>query len=76
MCWHNRLLPKGFDKDDPADELLRAHDWGVHAKLPSSLAEEPTLLREIVKRFKLAAPLVEMLNAPIVREERRPQVRF
>ena len=62
-------MPKGFAKDDPADELVRARNWGVHATLPPSLAEEPTLLREIVKRFKLAAPLVEMLNAPIVREE-------
>ena len=65
-------MPKGFAKDDPADELLRARNWGVHASLPASLAEEPTLLREIVKRFRLAAPLVEMLNAPIVRPERRP----
>ncbi len=63
-------MPKGFAKDDPADELLRARNWGVHASLPASLAEGPTLLREIVKRFRLAAPLVEMLNAPIVGEER------
>ncbi|MEO7030374.1 MAG: DUF2461 domain-containing protein, partial [Acidobacteriaceae bacterium] len=63
-------MPKGFAKDDPADELLRARNWGVHASLPASLAEQPTLLREIVKRFKLAAPLVAMLNAPIVGEGR------
>jgi len=65
-------MPKGFAKDDPADELLRARNWGVHASLPASLAEQPTLVREIVKRFRLAAPLVEMLNTPIVRAERRP----
>jgi uncharacterized protein (TIGR02453 family) len=65
-------MPKGFAKDDPADELLRARNWGVHASLPSSVAERPTLMREIVKRFKLAAPLVEMLNTPIVRAERGP----
>jgi len=59
-------MPKGFAKDDPADELVRARNWGVHASLPSSLAEQPNLVREIVKRFKLAAPLVEMLNTPIV----------
>ncbi|HZL26945.1 MAG TPA: DUF2461 domain-containing protein [Acidobacteriaceae bacterium] len=69
-------MPKGFAKDDPADELVRARNWGVHATLPASVAEEPGLLREIVKRFKLAAPLVEMLNAPLVREERRPNARF
>jgi uncharacterized protein (TIGR02453 family) len=69
-------LPKGFAKDDPADELLRARNWGVHARLPSTLAEDPALLREIVKRFKLAAPLVAMLNAPLIGEERRPGVAF
>jgi uncharacterized protein (TIGR02453 family) len=63
-------VPKGFAKDDPADELLRARNWGVHARLPAAVAETPVLLREIVKRFKLAAPLVAMLNAPLVGEER------
>jgi len=69
-------MPKGFAKDDPADELVRARNWGVHATLSPSVAEEPGLLREIVKRFKLAAPLVEMLNAPLVRQERRPNAGF
>jgi uncharacterized protein (TIGR02453 family) len=69
-------MPKGFAKDDPADELLRARNWGVHATLPSSLAEDPKLVREIVKRFKLAAPLVDMLNTPLVREERRINTSF
>jgi uncharacterized protein (TIGR02453 family) len=69
-------MPKGFAKDDPADELLRARNWGVHASLPATLAEEPVLVREIVKRFKLAAPLVAMLNAPLVGEERRPGIAF
>jgi uncharacterized protein (TIGR02453 family) len=69
-------MPKGFAKDDPADELLRARNWGVHASLPSTLAEQPSLVREIVKRLKLAAPLVEMLNAPILSVERRPNDAF
>jgi uncharacterized protein (TIGR02453 family) len=69
-------MPKGFAKDDPADELLRARNWGVHALLPSALAEDPALVREIVKRFRLAAPLVAMLNAPLIGEERRPGVAF
>jgi uncharacterized protein (DUF2461 family) len=69
-------MPKGFAKDDPADELLRARNWGVHAQLPPALAEDPTLVREIVKRFRLAAPLVAMLNAPLVGEERRTGVAF
>jgi uncharacterized protein (TIGR02453 family) len=69
-------MPKGFAKDDPADELLRARNWGVHAQLSAEVAEKPILVREIVKRFRLAAPLVAMLNAPLVGEERRAGVAF
>ncbi len=69
-------IPKGFAKDDPADELIRARNWGVHAALPSSLAEQPTLSREIIKRFKLAAPLVALLNEPLVTSEPREKPLF
>ena len=58
--------PKGFEKDGPADDLLRARNWGVHAILPASAAESPNLLRDVVQRFKAAAPLVELLNEPLV----------
>lgn len=69
-------MPKGFAKDDPADELVRARHWGVSASLPAALAEDPKLVREIVRRFKVAAPLVEMLNQPLVQEKRRDRVMF
>jgi uncharacterized protein (TIGR02453 family) len=60
-------MPKGFAKDDPADELVRATNWGVHAWMPAELATEPELLREIVRRMKMSAPLVEMLNGAILK---------
>lgn len=69
-------MPKGFAKDDPADELVRAKHWGVRASLPATLAEDPKLVRELVKRFKVAAPLVDMLNVPIVQEKKRDRVLF
>jgi uncharacterized protein (TIGR02453 family) len=62
-------MPKGFAKDDPADELVRATNWGVHAYMPGELAVEATLVREIVRRMKLSAPLVEMLNGAILKSE-------
>jgi uncharacterized protein (TIGR02453 family) len=62
-------MPKGFAADHPADELLRARNWGVRATLPAELALEPSLAREIVKRFKLAAPLVEALNKSVLRAD-------
>lgn len=59
-------MPKGFAADDPADDLLRAKNWGVHASLPPELALQPSLLHEISRRFKRAAPLVDTLNSAIL----------
>jgi uncharacterized protein (TIGR02453 family) len=60
-------MPRGFAADDPADELVRAKNWGVRASLPAELALEPVLAREIVRRFRMAAPLVETLNGAILK---------
>ena len=60
-------MPKGFAADDAADEFVRAKNWGVRASLPAELALEPKLAREIVRRFKLAAPVVEALNGAILK---------
>jgi len=59
-------MPKGFPSDHPADELLRAKNWGVHVSLPAEFALKPTLARDIVKRFRVAAPLVDALNGAIL----------
>jgi len=59
-------MPKGFAPDDPADELLRAQSWGLHATLPASLALQPSLATEILKRFKAATPLIDLLNNAIL----------
>jgi len=47
--------------------LVRAKNWGVHAELPAEIALEPALAREIVRRFKLAAPVVDALNGAILK---------
>ena len=68
-------MPKGFAADHPADELLRARNWGVHASLPSDIALQPTLLRDVLAGFRRMAPLVDALNQAIesgVRDERAP----
>jgi uncharacterized protein (TIGR02453 family) len=58
--------PRGFPADHPADDLLRARNWGVRATLPAALALDPSLSREIARHFQLAAPLVHTLNAAIL----------
>jgi uncharacterized protein (TIGR02453 family) len=57
--------PRGFPPDSPAADLLRQQRWGVAATLPADLAISPTLLKEITRRFALAAPLIHFLNAPL-----------
>lgn len=59
-------MPKGFPADHPAGELLRAKNWGVHVSLPPETALEPSLGKEIIKRFRLATPLVDALNGAIL----------
>ncbi len=59
-------MPKGFASDNAADELVRAKSWGVRAWLPGEAALEPTLAREIVRRFRMTAPLIDTLNDAIL----------
>lgn len=58
--------PKGFPADHPAMEWIKWRQWGVTAHLPAAAALQPNLAAEVEKRFRLAAPLVEFLNAPLV----------
>jgi len=64
--------PKGFPAEHPALDLIMQKQWGVSSKLPAEAALSPTLLKEIVKRFKLAAPLVSLLNEPLVQKPKKP----
>ena len=58
-------MPKGFAADDPAAELLLCRQWALSTRLTVDVATTPKLLGEIVKRFRAAAPMVELLNAPL-----------
>jgi uncharacterized protein (TIGR02453 family) len=59
-------MPKGFASDDPADELVRAKSWGVSATLPAEAVLEPTLAREIVRRFRMTTPMIDTLNTAML----------
>jgi uncharacterized protein (TIGR02453 family) len=59
--------PKGFDPAHPANDLIRRKSWVYWCEIDVALAESPQLQKEIVKRLKAAAPLVEMLNAPLTK---------
>ncbi|MBS1822516.1 MAG: DUF2461 domain-containing protein [Acidobacteria bacterium] len=64
--------PKGFAPDSPAAGLILNRQWGFSARLPAEAATKPTLVKEIVKRFEAAAPLVAFLNQPLTSKPRKP----
>jgi len=58
--------PKGFSPDDPALDLLLCRQWGVSATLPAEEALKPSLKKQILDRFRIALPLVTLLNMPLL----------
>ena len=68
--------PKGFPPDHPGMDLLLCRQWGIAATLPVAAALEPSLVKEIVTRFKLAAPVVDLLNTPLVKSKPKPLFGF
>jgi uncharacterized protein (TIGR02453 family) len=64
--------PKGFPPDHPAMYLILCRQWGISTGLPASAALGPTLIKEIVSRFKLAAPMVQLLNEPLAGKPKKP----
>jgi uncharacterized protein (TIGR02453 family) len=62
--------PRGFPADSPALDLLLCRQWGVSASLPADAALAPSLLKEVTRRFALAAPIVHFLNTPLTAKPR------
>ena len=59
-------MPKGFAADDPAADLLLCRQWALSTRLPVELATTPRLVAEIATRFRAVAPMVALLNAPLL----------
>ncbi len=64
--------PKGYPADHPAMDLLVQRQWGVTSLLPAERALAPTLAKDILERFRLAAPLVQFLNEPLANRPKQP----
>lgn len=60
-------IPKGFNKDHPAEDLLRRRQWHMEAVLPPMLVTDPRVIAEIMIRFRAIAPVIEFLNQPFVK---------
>jgi uncharacterized protein (TIGR02453 family) len=60
-------VPKGFDADHPAASLIKMKQWFWWVELDPALATSPKLKAEIIKRFREMAPMIELLNKPLLR---------
>lgn len=67
-------VPKGFDPESPAADLLKQKQWFFWMELDPKLATTPKLKAEIVKRFRAAAPVVELLNSPLKVQAEDPRM--
>jgi uncharacterized protein (TIGR02453 family) len=69
--------PKGFPPEHPAMDLLRCRMWGLSTTLPATAALEKDFAAQLVRRFRLAAPVVQALNEPLLAaQEPRKRVFF
>lgn len=64
-------MPKGFDPESPAADLLKMKQWLFWQEMNVKLATSSTLKSEVVKRFRAAAPVLDMLNAGL---KKRPML--
>jgi uncharacterized protein (TIGR02453 family) len=69
-------VPKGFDPEHPAADLLRKKQFYFHATLDASVATTAALQEELLKRIKAMAPAVEMLNIPLLGLVKGKESRF
>jgi uncharacterized protein (DUF2461 family) len=58
--------PKGFPPDHPAAGWLKLKQMYFWVELPAKLALEPAVAAEIVRRFRLMAPVMDFLNEPLL----------
>jgi uncharacterized protein (TIGR02453 family) len=58
-------VPKGFDAAHPAADLIKMKQWYYGAQLDAKLAITPKMLPELIRRFKVMAPVMEELAKPL-----------
>lgn len=69
-------ISKGFDKDHPAEDLIRGKQWFLEHTLDGSVVATSRMLPEIVSHFRAAAPFIEFLAQPFVQQTRPRKLPF
>ena len=62
--------------DHPAEGLLRHRQWYLEATLDLGLLTSRRLAAEVSRHFELMAPMVEFLNRPFARQQKRKAMPF
>ena len=65
--------PKGFPAEHPAAALYRQKRWGFSASLEPEMATKPEFAKIVASYFRAGAPLVALLNRPLVMKAQRPR---
>lgn len=55
-------IPKGFPADHPAADLIKLKRFVYYATLDPQLAATRQVSSEIIRRFKVMAPVLEEMN--------------
>jgi uncharacterized protein (TIGR02453 family) len=69
-------VPKGFDKNHPAEDLIRGKQWFLENTLDGRAVTSSRMLPEIVSCFRAAAPMVEFLSQPFVKRSKPKKLPF
>jgi len=69
-------VPSGFEKDHPAEDLIRRKQWFLESTLEGSVITSTRMLPELVSRFRAATPMIEFLNQPFVKENKPRKLPF
>jgi uncharacterized protein (DUF2461 family) len=59
--------PKGFPAEHPGIEWIKGRQWGVVVTLPADPGLQRRLAETIGGYFRLAQPLVDFLNEPLLK---------
>jgi uncharacterized protein (TIGR02453 family) len=65
--------PKGFPTEHPAAALFRQKRWGFSASLEPEMAMKPEFAKMVANYFRAAAPLVALLNRPLLAATVKPR---
>ncbi len=69
-------VPRGFDPEHPAAELLKHRQFVLYNTLSSNIATTPRLFSNLVNRLEAMTPFLQFLDAPLVKKKKPGKIVF